>query len=259
MIFTHVKIGFNNMIKSKWIKEIINYINMFNPFNHYRAQQYESNSAKIFIEEHFEGLYSRINAFKMNNIKDPGINELDVNGFYEGNENIWHKFATFIEGKTVLEIGPGPFGAIVGWWWVKNRIVIDPLIEDYKNTSLSIFHKTVYTDDIIQYSQPAEEKIPELINKIDGAIICRNALDHCENPMAILKNIADYSKSGCYLLLWTDLWHLHTLDEGHKNITKDKTGFEKQIRDYGFEILYSFDKVRKDASTIEYGCRARKQ
>lgn len=48
------------MIKSKWIKEIINYKNMFNPFSHYRAQQYESNSAKIFIEEHFEDLYIRI-------------------------------------------------------------------------------------------------------------------------------------------------------------------------------------------------------
>ena len=122
-----------------------------------------------------------------------------------------------------------------------------------------LYKRTWYNDDLELYAHPAEDLISELVGAIDGAIMCRNTLDHCADPMRVLENIAAYAKPGCYLLLWTDLWHLHGHDEGHRNITTDKEGFKKSIRDLGFEILYSFDGVRQDGSTIEYGCRARKR
>lgn len=227
-------------------------------FDHRRAQEYELRHSERFYRGNFENLYAEIEAAKANEERWPGRGELEVNGFYGGSQQTWRELAAHVEGKTCLEIGPGPCGALVAWWWVKRRIFIDPLIEEYKRISLEHFKRTWYTDDLELYAQPAEDSIPELVGAIDGAIICRNTLDHCADPMRVLENIGAYAKPGCYLLLWTDLWHLHGSGEGHRNITKDKEGFEKSIRELGFEILYSFDGVRQDGSTIEYGCRARK-
>ena len=123
--------------------------------------------------------------------------------------------------------------------------------------SLRLFGKTWYTDDIELHPLPGEHLIDELNCQIDGAIICRNVLDHCDKPMKVLENIAAYAKPGCYLLLWTDLWHLRGHDEGHSNITLDRNAFEQHISSLGFEILYSFEDGQRH--TINYGCHARKR
>jgi len=227
-------------------------------FDHNRAQEIELIWSEQWIKKNFETLYAEIEFHKLNGDRWPGREELNINGFYGGSQQVWMDMATYIEGKTCLEIGPGPCGALAGWWWIQNRIFIDPLIREYKRISLDIFKRTWYTDDIILYAQPAENLIRELLGKLDGVIICRNALDHCADPMLVLENIAAYANPGCYLLLWTDLWHLTGHDEGHRNISKDKIGFENLLKRLGFEILYSFDNMRQDGSTIEYGCRARK-
>lgn len=227
-------------------------------FSHSRAQEYELRDAEHFIESNFDTLYAEIETAKAKGERWPGREELEVNGFYGGSHQTWMELAAYVEGKTCLEIGPGPCGALVAWWWVKRRIFIDPLIEEYKRISLERFKRTWYTDDLKLYNQSAEDLIPYLVGAVDGAIVCRNALDHCADPMSVLKNIAAYAKPGCYLLLWTDLWHLYGHDAGHRDITKDRDGFQKSIRALGFEILYSLDGVRHDGSTIEYGCRARR-
>ena len=227
-------------------------------FDHKKAQQYEIGSARNTLIKNFKKWYSKIESVKANKEMWPGFGELKVNGFYGDSQETWMEFAKYIEGKTCLEIGPGPCGSLASRWWVKRRILIDPLIEEYNRITLELFQKSIYTEDMELYAQPAEKLIPSLVGIVDGAIICRNALDHLSDPMLVLKNIAAYAKSGCYLLLWTDLWHLGSRDAGHRNITEDKEGFKKNIMDLGFEILYSFDGVRQDGSTIEYGCRARK-
>lgn len=228
-------------------------------FDHRRAQKYELRFSENWIKENFESLYARLKEAKAQGERWPGPLELVVKEFFAGCLRDWGEFAALVEGKTCLEIGGGPCGALAIWWWIKRRIIVDPLVQQYKQISLQLFERSWYTDDLELYAQPAERFIPELSSAIDGAVICRNMLGHSERPMLVLENIAAYAKPGCYLLLWTDLWHLKGHNEGHRNITKDRKGFERKIKDLGFEILYSFNGARQDGSTIDYGCRARKR
>ena len=99
---------------------------------------------------------------------------------------------------------------------------------------------------------------PDLIGQIDGCIICQNALDHCEDPLAILSNLGQYAKAGCYLLFWSDIWHIAPPDEGHRNITRSQDVMDSLFSGLGFEIVRRGLPIRSDNSTIEYGIVARK-
>ncbi len=99
--------------------------------------------------------------------------------------------------------------------------------------------------------------MPELENQIDGVIVCRNTLDHGEYPYKVLDNIGKYAKRGCYLLLWTDLYHTGGHDAGHRNITNDRDAFRDYIVKLGFRIIRGFAKTGRD--TINYGCTAIKE
>jgi len=211
------------------------------------------------MRENGAELFTRIKTARMRNEWWPGPMDLAVKEFFAGSREEWERFAAQIRHKTCLEIGAGPCGALAIWWWVKRRIVVDPLVQEYKRIAQQLFKSTWYSDDMELFAQPAERFIPELSGRISGVIICRNMLDHSESPMTILKNVAEYAGPGCYLLLWTDLWHLKGHSKGHRNITRDARAFEKKIMESGFDILHAFDSVRPDGSTIEYGCRARKR
>jgi len=221
-----------------------------------KAQEYELRSSERWLKDNFESLYPRVQSAKAAGEYWPGPGSL-VTEFFADRYEQWSEFAMGVKDKVVLEVGAGPCGALALWWWIKRRIIIDPLILDYKQISLHLFGKTWYTDDIELYSLPAEDFLEELNGQIDGAIICRNALDHCESPFRVLDNIAAYARPGCQLLLWSDLWHLGSRDEGHSNITSDRNVFEQHISSLGFEILNSLEDVRRP--TVNYGCRARKR
>jgi hypothetical protein len=110
------------------------------------------------------------------------------------------------------------------------------------------------------YALPGEETVPELVGAVDGCIVCRNALDHTDDPLMVLNNIADYAAPGCYFLFWTDLWHLAGLDEGHRNITKSIAVMDRLMDGLGFELLKRGATVRSEAEGyIEYGRLARKR
>jgi hypothetical protein len=93
---------------------------------------------------------------------------------------------------------------------------------------------------------------------VDGSLICRNCLDHCEDPFAVLFNISEYAAPGCYLLLWSDIWHLAGTDPGHHNLTKTEAMMDKIISGLGFEILRICSKIRDPSEYVEYGRLARK-
>jgi len=228
-------------------------------FEQTTALGYELKSSEAWIKKTFLRMYNSFEKARQKGEKCPGGGMLEPNEFFAGKKKLWEEFAEYLNDKTCLEIGSGPAGSLAHWWWVKQRIIIDPLIEKYKELELKFFNKTWFTDEIKLYARCAEEFIPELSNSIDGVIVCRNALDHCEDPMLVLQNIAKYARPGCCLLLWTDIWHTQGHDDGHRDITKDKVGFEKTIVDLGFEIFSSFDTVRPDNITMEYGCRAIKR
>ena len=90
--------------------------------------------------------------------------------------------------------------------------------------------------------------------KIDGAIMCRNTLDHCADPIKIMDNIVKYAAPGCFLFLWTDLWHKYGVNEGHRNICEDVGAFKNEIESRGFEIIYEFNQNKR--ATLNIGINA---
>lgn len=168
----------------------------------------------------------------------------------------YQKFCEKVQEMRCLEIGGGAVGDLVLMPWIKERIIIDPLLDAYRKLQLDSFGKTLFTQDIQRYSQEAEIFIPLLENSISGFIFCTNTLDHCKDPWFVIQNISRYASPGCILLLWTDLWHLKGLNKEHSNITKDKDMFERELMRLGFQIERTFSDVRNDFSTIEYGCVA---
>ena len=218
-------------------------------FDHSKAQIYEINYASKWLDNNFERVYR--------DVSDRKKQKHVVSDEFFKNNYLWNKFVKHIENKICLEIGSGPAGALIRWYWTKKRIIIDPLASEYKRLSIEKFGKSLFTDDIILYSQNAEIYIPRLHNKINGAIVCRNVLDHCENPIKVIENMAKYAKNGCYLLLWSDIYHKKGHDEGHTNITKSKAKFENLIKKGDFKIQSKFSLGKRD--TINYGCVAIKK
>ncbi len=201
------------------------------------------------MDDNFKRVYRDVSDRKKQ--KHVVSNEFFKNGY------LWNKFVKYIENKTCLEIGSGPAGALIRWYWTKKRIIIDPLASEYKRLSIEKFGKSFFTDDMMLYSQNVEIYIPHLGNTIDGTIVCRNILDHCENPNKVIENMAKYAKNGCYLLLWSDIYHKKGHNEGHTNITKSKVMFENIIKKNDFEIQYKFSLGKSD--NINYGCVAIKK
>jgi len=233
------------------IKKILYNLTLTNDdeFDHSKAQIYEMKSGSKWLDDNFEIFYEDICDRKRQK-------HVVFDEFFKSNYQ-WNKFIKYIENKICLEIGSGPMGMVNRWYWAKKRIIIDPLVSDYKKLSIKKFGKSLFTNDIILYPQNAEIYIPRLSNKIDGAIVCRNTLDHCENPVGVIQNISEYAKVGCYLLLWSDLYHKKGHDAGHRNITKSKTEFESLITKGGFEIQHKFSAYKRN--TVNYGCLAIKK
>lgn len=218
-------------------------------FNHKSAQKYEFNSARVAILNDFDTVYQKWEECK----KYGGLWQDDSNQWFQGDSIAWNEFVEHVRNKKCLEIGSGPFGFLSFCYWIKDRVIIDPLIDEYKNFQKGCFDKTFFTDDIKTYSKNSELLIEDLVGKVDGAIICRNALDHCDNPFEVLDNVAKYATKGCYFLLWTDIWHLGPLDEGHRNITNSSEDLDRKMIELGFKILKYGQKIRNPNEFVEYG------
>src|SRR5581483_3568069 len=102
---------------------------------------------------------------------------------------------------------------------------------------------------------PGETFQEALAGRIDGAILCRNMLDHTPRWAFVLGNIAAYAAVGCKLLLWTDLDHLGTADEGHYDITNDSASFKRLVEALGFRVIREHSAERAE---LNWGCFAEK-
>jgi len=224
-------------------------------FDHEDAQKYEFEHNRQTIKEHFPRVYADVEKEKAAG----GLWQSANDQWFRGDVELFNSWAEHVRNRKCLEIGSGPFGHIAPCYWMKDRVIIEPLIDQYRNAQLELTGKTFFTADIKCYASPAEQIIPELIGKVDGFITCRNALDHCEDPMTILLNLADYAAPGCWFLLWTDIWHLAGLDAGHHNITKSQRAMDAYLTGLGFEILKKGEKIRDAAEYVEYGVIARKR
>jgi hypothetical protein len=224
-------------------------------FSHGRAQQYERRYAARLIRTDYPDLRRRwqeaIDAGSMWQGPD--------DEWFQGDRELWDSFAAHVRTRRCLEIGSGPFGYLGPTPWIEDRVIIDPLIDFYRDEEIRVAGSTFFTEEVSTYASPAEQLVPDLSGTIDGCIVCRNALDHTDDPLAVLNNVADYAVTGCYLLLWTDLWHLAGLDDGHRNITHSTTVMDRLLNGLGFEILKNGARVRPGDDYVEYGRLAQKR
>ena len=216
-------------------------------------QNYESFSLKQWFTEHYETIIPEI---KNHEHYWPGCRQSYVKTFFENNQELWYKFAREIENKKCLEIGSGCTGSAIFWDFINDWNVIDPLVEQYVIDTASISGEEIWRSNIRRYNHGAEKTIRDMIDQVNGCIVCRNSLDHSLDPFGILDNISLYAQRGCYLLLWSDIYHLKGCDKGHRNITREKENIRKHIENGGFSIIRETPNVRQDKSTIEFGCFA---
>jgi len=100
--------------------------------------------------------------------------------------------------KTVIDIGCGPTGRLSAMEW-SHVIGIDPLWGEYEKMPGAIKepYRTVYACE-------AEKHLEELDGTAD-LVVSLNAIDHCRDPEAVLRNMATYCKAGGTMLLSTDV------------------------------------------------------
>lgn len=225
-------------------------------FDHAAAQHFEWKNNRQEIRTSFANLYSRVE----NEIASGGLWHGANDDFFCGDNALFAQFVEHVRTRKCLEIGSGPFGYLLPARWIEDRAIIEPLAEKYRAEQLRLTGKTFFTDDVKVFASSAETVIPELVGLVEGAIICRNVLDHCDDPLSVFGNIAKYAAPGCYLLLWTDIWHVGGIDDdGHRNITRSPEVIDALLDGLGFNIIRPSARVRDPNEFIEYGRIAQKR
>jgi len=219
-------------------------------WRHEWAQASEAEHNSAWLREH--GRQSMAEIDEVSRFKPA---ELTYREFFQCNERLWEEFANHLDGRTILNVGCGPIPKAAEMPWAKRRIMIDPLIETYDREFKAIFGGRSVFDGMERFSQKAERFIPQLESKIDGAIICRNALDGMEFPAIVLSNLSSYAQSGCKLLLWTNVVHHNGGDRGHHSIALDVDSFARLVGNLGFSIERLTPEAN-NGSTAAWGCFA---
>jgi hypothetical protein len=224
-------------------------------FDHRSAQSYEMQSARGTMDRDFARVYADWERAR-------AAGELWQSAddqWFLGNTGLFAAFVEHVRERTNLEIGSGPFGYLAPCYWMKRRIVIDPLLDRYRDYQMRHFGKTFWSDEIETHAVPAEQMVETLRGAIDGCIVSRNALDHMADPLAALEAIGAYAEPGCYLLLWSDIWHADGGDVGHRNITRSTRALDQMLDGLGFEILQNGASFHRAEGDIDYGRLARKR
>lgn len=224
-------------------------------FDHRSAQSYEMQSARGTMDRDLARVYADWERAR-------AAGELWQSAddqWFLGNIDLFTSFVDHVRERTNLEIGSGPFGYLAPCYWMRRRIVIDPLLDQYRDYQIGRIGKTFWTADIETHAVPAEQIIEPLRGAVDGCIVSRNALDHMEDPLAALAALGEYAASGCYLLLWSDIWHRDGGDIGHRNITKSPAALDKMLDGLGFAIVQNGANLRDSDDCIEYSRLARKR
>lgn len=220
------------------------------------SQNYELEHAIVFMDTpDFRDL---ANSFHRGdcNMSNGFANELTLREFFGSSRAEWDKFVAHLAGKNCLEIGPCVLSPLAAWDVAAERHVVEPLlppIEKWQreNLGFSLF------EGLQNHPDGAEKLIPELVGKIDGAIFCRNCLDHTPHWPFILSNMSQYAAPGCALMLWLDLDHRGVADEGHYDITTDPPSFKRLVESLGFDVVREYED--KDRFELNWGCYAVKR
>ena len=224
-------------------------------FKHRSAQQYEMLSARGTMRRNFLEVHAACEGERARG----GLWQSADDQWFLGDVELFRTFVEHVRDRTNLEIGAGPFGYLAPCYWMKRRIVIDPLVDKYRAYQIKRFGRTFWTTDIETHAVPAEQIVEPLRGAVDGCIVSRNALDHMEDPLTAIETIGAYAAPGCYLLLWSDIWHRDGGDVGHRNITRSAGVMDKILDGFGFDMVRTGVNVHASDERIEYGRLARKR
>lgn len=197
-------------------------------FDHTVAQEGEFDYAESVINESYVSLLEKIRS-----TKNSGNEWHDFGDFFKDTEE-YAELSKKLRTSNCLEIGSGPYGYLAFCDWMERRTVIDPLLNKYVDCQKRVGGFSIF-DGVTRISQPAELFVEDLENSVDF-LVCRNCIDHSEDPLHILYNISRYLKVGGYLLFWVEIWHGIQEDHMHRNITKSKAAFLKIVEGMGFSI-----------------------
>lgn len=160
-------------------------------------------------------------------------------------------FKQYVKGKNCLDIGCGSTPYIKDAIGMSDKIVIDPLAQEYHSMELQLFN-TSFFEDMTIIAVPCEQHVSGIF--IDGFIMCRNMLDHSEDPLQCLNVLSQYADEGCYLLEWSDIWHNNGGGPGHRCITKSPDAMQQVIEGFGWEFICSTPAQRHEGQgLIEFG------
>lgn len=193
----------------------------FTPEDHARAQIYEFNYAKQWMDEHIPGILSAIESNGTDAVCNVGEGNPNIlKEFFENSPDVWYAFVDRVKDCTsCLEIASGPCGAISTWNWINGiRWVVDTLAEKYEAYQQETFGASVFGDEAmgVSFLDGGAENCSPLF-PIDGFIFARNSLDHSQDPIAAIRNISNIASTGCLLLYWSEVRHPDP-DEGHRDI-----------------------------------------
>lgn len=217
-------------------------------FQHADAQRFEFEFARKTMDEAYPRLLGEWRSAKASG----GLWQHAGDQWFQGDTALFDTWVEHVRGRKCLEIGSGPFGHLAPCWWIADRVVVDPLVDQYREYQVRNWGESWF-EGVRTISGPAEEIVTDLVGRVDGCIVCRNALDHCEDPLAVLDAVSEYAAPGCFLLLWTDLWHLQGHDEGHHNLTRSVRLMDKLLDGLGFDVLKTGALIRDPQEFIEYG------
>lgn len=217
------------------------------------SQKYELEHAIGFMDSpSFRGHHRDLAAGRLN-VSAGHRDELMMKEFFGDSPEVFESFLSHIAGRACLDVGPCVASQIAGWDVARVRYAIEPLLEPILAWQRAKLGGSAY-EGIRGFAKPAEELIGELVAAIDGAIVCRNMLDHTPRWPFVLSNIASYAKPGCKLLLWTDLDHRGTADEGHYDITSDTGALKRLLQQLGFRVDREYSSAERHE--LNWGCFA---
>lgn len=214
------------------------------------SQEYELEHAIGFMKEpFFRQLHADWREGKLR-VSEGYRDTLMLSEFFAGSLRLADAFFSEIRGKSCLDIGPCVYSPLASWDVAGKRYAVEPLLKPIEEWQLREFGVSSYRD-ITGFAAPAEILQTSIVGQIDGAILCRNMLDHTPKWPFVLANISAYAARGCKLMLWTDLDHRGDADEGHYDITSDPEQFKRLVEQLGFKVLREHAAKRHETN---WGC-----
>jgi 2-polyprenyl-3-methyl-5-hydroxy-6-metoxy-1,4-benzoquinol methylase len=129
--------------------------------------------------------------------------------------------ASYYDGKRVIDIGCGPRGSLEWAAGAKERVGLDPLVDEYRALGIDR-HSMKYVDG-------AAERVPFGDGYFD-IVTTFNSLDHVEDVTAAVWEIKRIVKPGGLVLLITEINHAPRITEPHTLSEDVLQSFEPELR-----------------------------